>query len=119
MHFQFEDRLQPMIALMSVVALTLLQLRDAARAIDAKTRLARDFIGDEYVTALSLWRHREVRLDWTIHDFILALGRLGGHLNRKRDGLPGWITLWRGWTVLQPRVDTADLLEQLSEKRCA
>jgi hypothetical protein len=24
------------------------------------------------------------------------LGGLGGHLGRKRDGHPGWITLWRG-----------------------
>ena len=35
MHFQYEERLQPMIALMSIVALTLLRLRDAARAGDA------------------------------------------------------------------------------------
>jgi len=119
MHFQYEERLKPMIALMSIVALTLLRLRDAARAADAKTRLAREFIGDDYVAALSLWRHKEVRLNWSVHDFILALGRMGGHLNRRRDGLPGWITLWRGWTDLQPRVDTADLLQQIDEKRCA
>lgn len=119
MHFQYESRLQPMIALMSIVALTLLRLRDAARSDDAKTRPAREFIGDDYVAALSLWRHKEIRLDWTVHDFILALGRMGGHLNRRSDGLPGWITLWRGWTELQPRVDTADLLQQLGEKRSA
>lgn len=115
MHFQYEDRLEPMLALLSVVALTLLNLRDAARTEDAKNRPAREMIGDEYVAALSLWRHKEVRLDWTVHDFIMALGRLGGHLNRKADGLPGWITLWRGWTELQPRVETAHLIEQLNK----
>jgi hypothetical protein len=28
------------------------------------------------------------------------VGRLGGHLNRKSDGLPGWQTLWHGMTKL-------------------
>ena len=28
------------------------------------------------------------------------LGRLGGHLGRKGDGLPGVRTLWRGWRDL-------------------
>lgn len=117
MHFQYESRLEPMLALLSVVALTLLQLRDAARTEDAKQRPARELIGQEYVAALSLWRHHEVRPDWTVHEFILALGRLGGHLNRKGDGLPGWITLWRGWAELQPRVETAALLKKI-KKRC-
>ena len=37
----------------------------------------------------------------------MALGRLGGHQNRKSDGPPGWITLWRGWNQLQQMVDYA------------
>ena len=32
----------------------------------------------------------------TIRQFVNMLGGLGGHLGRKRDGNPGWITLWRG-----------------------
>ena len=32
---------------------------------------------------------------------VLALGRLGGHQNRPSDGMPGWMTLWRGWSQLQ------------------
>ena len=40
-----------------------------------------------------------------LHQNALALGNLGGHLNRKRDGLPGWITLWRGWLELRPLVE--------------
>ncbi len=27
---------------------------------------------------------------------VLWIGRLGGHLNRRRDGMPGVRTLWRG-----------------------
>jgi hypothetical protein len=31
--------------------------------------------------------------------------KLGGFLARKRDGEPGWQTLWRGWNYLYPRFD--------------
>ena len=45
----------------------------------------------------------------TVRDVMLALGRLGGHMNRTRDGLPGWLTLHRGMRVLQHMVDGARL----------
>ncbi len=32
----------------------------------------------------------------TIGQAVLWIGRLGGHLNRTRDGMPGVRTLWRG-----------------------
>ncbi|MCA8995293.1 MAG: hypothetical protein KDA88_25195 [Planctomycetaceae bacterium] len=32
----------------------------------------------------------------TISQFVRHLAGLGGHLGRKCDGRPGWITLWRG-----------------------
>jgi len=35
------------------------------------------------------------------------LGRLGGHQNRKSDGPPGWLTLWRGWNDLHLMVMSA------------
>jgi hypothetical protein len=36
----------------------------------------------------------------TIGEAVRWIGRLGGHLNRKRDGMPGVRTLWRGWRDL-------------------
>jgi len=36
----------------------------------------------------------------SVRQAILWIGRLGGHLGRKRDGLPGVRTLWRGWRDL-------------------
>lgn len=101
MQFTHQSRLEPMIALLSVVALTLLNLRDASRQPDAQTTPATKVVDQEYVDVLSMWRHGEVRPDWTVHDFFQALARLGGHQNRRRDKLPGWIVLWRGWTTLQ------------------
>ena len=32
----------------------------------------------------------------TIREFMRELAGLGGHLGRKGDGEPGWITIWRG-----------------------
>jgi hypothetical protein len=101
LQFCDESRLEPMIALLSVVALTLLNLRDASRRPDAKTLPARALVSQEYVDVLSLWRHKEVRPKWSLHDFFQAVARLGGHQNRKHDKQPGWQVLWRGWTTLQ------------------
>jgi Transposase Tn5 dimerisation domain len=42
-----------------------------------------------------------------VREFFLALARLGGHQNRKCDGEPGWLVLWRGWMTLQQMVDGA------------
>jgi hypothetical protein len=100
LQFCYEDRLQPMIALLSVVALTLLNLRATSRRPDAQTRPATDVVSEDYVEVLSAWRHGAIRVDWTIHDFFYALARLGGHQNRKSDKPPGWLVLWRGWLTL-------------------
>lgn len=101
LQFTTVQALQPVIALLSVLAVTLLNLRDASRQPDAQTRLATEVVDAEYVEVLSKWRHQEIRMNMTVHDFFKALARLGGHLNRKCDRLPGWITLWRGWMNLQ------------------
>ena len=114
--FTTEARLQPAIALISVVTLTLLQMRDASRQKDAKMRKATEILCDDYVQVLSAWRHNKIRLDWTIHDFYYALARLGGHQNRKNDHQPGWQVIWEGWKELQAMVCGVDVLKQL--KKC-
>jgi hypothetical protein len=114
--FNTEERLQPAIAILSVIALTLLKLRDASRRPDAKERPATTIVSKEYVEVLSLWRHKRVCLDWSVHDFFFALARLGGHQNRKSDKRPGWLILWRGWTSLQAMVDGAMAIQLL--ERC-
>jgi hypothetical protein len=105
MQFTTVARLEPAIALLSIVALTLLDLRDASRRPEAKTRCATTLFAREYVEVLSVRRYGEIRRNLTIHDFFYALARLGGHQNRKRDLQPGWLVLWRGWTKLQAMLD--------------
>lgn len=107
MQFSHLDRLEPAIALLSVMAVLLLNLRDQSRASDAKERPAAEVVPRLWVRILSQWRHKEPRMDWSVHDFFYALARLGGHQNRKHDHRPGWLILWRGWTHLQPMIDGA------------
>jgi hypothetical protein len=46
--------------------------------------------------ALAVWRQQSGRTLRTVREVALAIGRLGGHRNRTREGLPGWQTLWHG-----------------------
>lgn len=105
LQFTTPDRLQPAIALMSAVALTLLDLRDASRRADAHTRPATTVVSHDYVAVLTAWRYGEVQLKISVHGFYYALARLGGHQNRTHDKRPGWLVLWRGWVKLQAMLD--------------
>jgi hypothetical protein len=111
LQFTTSAALAPMIALLSVVAVTLLNLREASRRPDARERPATALVDARYVAVLSAWRYKKVRKDLSIHDFFYALARLGGHQNRKRDHRPGWLVLWRGWMALQHMVDGAEALK--------
>jgi hypothetical protein len=114
LQFSFVDRLQPAIALLSALALTLLNLRDVSRSKELQDKPATDLFDREYVEVLSLRRHREKRDDLTVEEFFLALARLGGHQNRKCDHPPGWLIIWRGWTKLQLMLDGYEL----AKKKC-
>lgn len=41
----------------------------------------------------------------TIAEAVRMIGRMGGHLGRKGDGMPGVRTLWKGWRDLQLLAD--------------
>lgn len=108
LQFASSQALQPMIALLSVVAVTLLNLREASRNEATAQCPATDHVDSRYVAVLSAWRFKRQRLDITVHEFFQALARLGGHQNRKSDHRPGWIVLWRGWMALQNMLDGAE-----------
>ena len=104
---QFTTRkaLEVTIAMLSVVAVQLLRLRDLSRRPDADTIPATDVIDPDYVEGLSLWRWKEARMNLSVKQFLYALARKGGHLGRPSDRPPGWLVLWRGWLALQPLVE--------------
>jgi hypothetical protein len=99
------NRLFAAIAVMSVVALRLLDLRELGRGFpDAP--VACTGLDELEIEVLSLAVERELT---TVAEVLLAVGRLGGHMNRRRDGMPGWITLWRGMMMLRLLVRGAKL----------
>jgi hypothetical protein len=111
-HMQFEhaQRLEPAIALLSVVGALLLELREAARQRDADVTAATSIVPALFVRVLSARLHGQARDDLSVRQFVIGVARLGGFLARKGDGMPGWQTLWRGWHNLQLLVDGAQLL---------
>jgi len=113
LQFTREHSLDNAIAFLSVIAISLLQLRNASRRDDAKTRLATDLYPVLLVIVIALWRYKTPRRDLTVHEFFYAVARLGGHQNRKRDLAPGWLVLWRGWTKLQTMMELANQQQHL------
>jgi hypothetical protein len=109
---------EPAIAVLSVVATTLLQLRDAARAPDADQRRASEIISETYIEVLVAHYAHRLGPDPSIREFYMHVARLGGHQNRKVDGLPGWITLWRGWERLQAMVDGYHARLRKTKNKC-
>ena len=105
--FTSAPALQPMIALLSVVAVTLLNLREAARDKTKADRPATEYVDRRYVEVQAGWRYQKPRPKMTVEEFFLALARLGGHQNRKHGHPPGWIVLWRGWMALQHMLNGA------------
>ena len=101
LQFDHREAAEPAIALLSAVATTLLRLRDAARAPDADRRRATELVDRVYVEALASCYPGRLKSDATVLTFYMHVARLGGHQNRKGDGFPGWLTLWRGWTKLE------------------
>ena len=114
--FTSTERLDPAIALTSVAAITLLNLRDDSRDEKTKDRPASEYLDKEYIEILSMWRHGKVKPDWTVSEFVLALARMSGHQNRKGDHPPGWQKLWKGWFELHAMLAGARFAKKL--KRC-
>lgn len=98
-------RLFAAISIMSVVALRLLDLKERTRVSSEAPATEAGLDGFELkVLAMKLSRKLE-----TVRDVALAIGRLGGHMNRKGDGMPGMLTLWKGMIKLQALVAGARL----------
>jgi len=99
------------IALKSLVALRLLDLRERVRlSPDAPAEQAG--LPELELALLREVLHRPIK---TIREVALALGRLGGHMNRKGDGMPGWQTLFCGIAKLTNLVEGARIAFKLKK----
>jgi hypothetical protein len=111
-----KSRLEPVIAMISVVAVFLLGLRDAARDPVKAKQPAENFVPTTHVRVINACRWKDAKRRTTLYEFLLAVARMGGHQNRKSDGPPGWLTLWRGWQQLMVMVAAVEAVE--SVERC-
>jgi len=92
------DRLEPRLGLLSVLAVWLLELKFVARA--EPDRSAGEVYDPLAVRVMAKYLKRSAeRL--TVARFRSGIGRLSGHLGRKRDGPVGWLRAWRGWESFQ------------------
>jgi hypothetical protein len=108
--YQTAERLERVAGLLSIVAVRLLQMRTAAR--ETPTRPAAEVAPQKWVAMLRIVRRIPASRELTIRDFVRQLAGLGGHMLRKGDGEPGWITLWRGYEKLQLLLRGADAFEK-------
>ena len=112
LQLQTAARLFAAVALLSVVALALVDLRE-------KSRLEPDLPAEAAgltATELRVLRHQSRRRLDTVRAVYLALAALGGHLGRKGDGPPGWQTLWLGRRSLRLLVEGVNMAAQLLDE---
>jgi hypothetical protein len=103
------DRLEPLVGVLSVVAVRLLQLKHQARVNPEMP--AEQIVPKAYVQTLGAWLKMPAGMTATMtaRQFWRATAQLGGFLARKGDGDPGWQTLWHGWWKLQLLTEGAAL----------
>jgi hypothetical protein len=106
------ERIAKTIAIYAPVAARLVELRDRARATPEAP--CTDVMAETEWRVLWTVTHKTPPPPGapapTIRQAVLWIGRLGGHLGRKADGMPGLKTLWRGLRDLQMLVDYCHLL---------
>lgn len=96
-------RLEPLIALVSVIGIRLFQLKLIGRSQpDAK---ASRHVPASWLDCLKRARPKVKLTGLSVYDFFRELAKLGGFLGRKHDGEPGWQTIWRGFRKLQSLLD--------------
>ena len=80
------------ISIMSIVGLRILDLRERLR-MNPEAPAEESGLDELELKVLRKYLKREIK---TVKCVALAIGRLGGHQNRKGDGMPGVLSLWWG-----------------------
>src|SRR5262249_19043434 len=102
LQLETRERLEKALVLYAGVAVRIVQLRDRARR-EPTAPCTEVLTEDEWQ---ALYAHNTGAAPTaatpapTVEQVTRWIGRLGGHLGRKRDGMPGVRTLWRGWRDL-------------------
>lgn len=117
---QSPGNLERMLTITAFVAVRLLQLREHLsqdKPSEAATNCEEILQRDEWqVLWLTQYKTALPASPPSIAWACLAVARLGGFLDTKHTGRPGWNTLWEGWQRLQERVQGLRLARELEGK---
>lgn len=105
--FHTAERIALVVALYGPVAVRILQIRDLAR-LEPESPSTILLSETEWRVLYTQIHKRSPKPDVappSMRQAALWIGRLGGHLGRKGDGMPGITTLWRGWRDLSRLVE--------------
>lgn len=105
------EALKRLLGFLAPVAVRLLQLRELARL--NPEQLACSALPRELVQLVAHLAHVPAQR-LTLGAFWRAVAQQGGYLGRRRDGPPGWKTLWRGWLHIQTLLEGVRLASSLS-----
>jgi hypothetical protein len=96
--FETAERMAACLAILSVVAVRIFQLRTALECQPDEP--AEQVATQEEIQVLGCFLNQPTDA-MTVREFVRGVARLGGFLGRKHDGDPGVKTLWRGYQRLQ------------------
>ena len=108
--------LQALCAVLSLVALRLLETKLYARAFPDEPVPPGQF-APELIRLLAAKWGRPVG-GWTQRTVWRSIARCGGFMARRGDGEPGWITIWRGWRSLLNMVEGLALYHKKGDQQC-
>ncbi len=109
-----EARIERLLGFLALLAVRLLQLRDEAQHHPEAP--ARTVVDPLRLRLVAQFLGRPVR-ELSVLDFWRGVAQMGGYLGRKRDGPPGWKTVWRGWLELETMVRGAELAARSVPRR--
>jgi Transposase DNA-binding len=109
------EDIQRLGAVLCVVAVRLLQVRDLADPAHPEAnnpQALRELVPPTYLQVVARMCGQQPE-ELTPRQFFLQVARQGGYLGRKGDPRPGWIVLWRGWYDLLQMVRGIELYQSI------
>ncbi len=108
-------RIENLLAVLAVVAVRLVNTQWLARNRPEEPVEPESF-GTNALKILSA-KYEVPKEGWTNRTVLIAVAQMGGFLGRKHDGMPGWQTIWRGWSLLMHMCEGVEILSEKA-KRC-
>ena len=110
------EALRRLSAILSVVAIRMLKLRDLAQGsgqMDAA--MLRAQVDDVWILVVATLAQISVEA-LTPLEFWRTIAKKGGFIGRKSDGKPGWKVIWRGWYDVSQMVRYAEAIHELQSQ---